>query len=103
MWWHRHIKVATYTPYIPSAFAASSTGETSALTQSLISLVGSLGVFAFIGFHVLATTAEETRNPAHRLAGRGHGAVRGGRPWCSPADGQLHQLAHPARTARTPP
>jgi APA family basic amino acid/polyamine antiporter len=74
------IKLANYTPYIPPA----QPGEGgSGLEQSLLSLIsgspgstyGVFGVlaaasvvfFAFIGFDVVATTAEETRNPQRDL------------------------------------
>ena len=75
-----YIKVATYDPYIPPSEPAS-TGE--GLHQSLFSFVtgaggstfgwygllaaASLVFFAFIGFDVVATTAEETREPQKAL------------------------------------
>ncbi|QUH04851.1 amino acid permease [Saccharopolyspora erythraea] len=78
------IKAANYTPFIPPAQGAEESGP--ALEQSLLSLIlggetsnfgifgllagASLVFFAFIGFDVVATTAEETRNP-QRDAPRG--------------------------------
>ncbi len=75
-----YINVDNYTPYIPPAQQAPSS---SGLEQSLFSLLtGSEGTtyglfgmlaaasvvfFAFIGFDVVATTAEETRNPQRDL------------------------------------
>ncbi len=72
-----YIKTANYTPYIPPGQTGGSAG--SGLEQSLFSLItgyggstygvmgllaaASLVFFAFIGFDVVATTAEETRNP----------------------------------------
>ncbi|MFZ3393536.1 amino acid permease [Rhodococcus sp. 7Tela_A2] len=71
-----YIKAENYTPYIPPAEAAETDNG---LHQSLFSFVtgaggstfgwygrraaASLVFFAFIGFDVVATTAEETRNP----------------------------------------
>lgn len=71
------VKAANYSPYVPPAVAGTS--ERTGLDQSLFSLVagssgsqyGWFGVlagasivfFAFIGFDVVATAAEETRNP----------------------------------------
>jgi len=80
-----YIKVSNYTPYIPPPAASSggTGGGGSVLTQSVVSLIGgsatstfgvygllaaaSLVFFAFIGFDVVATTAEETRNPSKDL------------------------------------
>ncbi|MDV6301330.1 MULTISPECIES: amino acid permease [Rhodococcus] len=75
-----YIKVANYDPYIPPS-EAGSTGE--GLHQSLLSYVtgaggstfgwygllaaASLVFFAFIGFDVVATTAEETKEPQKAL------------------------------------
>ncbi|GGP69924.1 amino acid permease [Saccharothrix coeruleofusca] len=72
-----YIKMENYSPYIPPAQSGPETGT--GLEQSLFSLVtgfsgstyGVLGLlaaaslvfFAFIGFDVVATTAEETRDP----------------------------------------
>ncbi|GAA4862181.1 amino acid permease [Saccharopolyspora cebuensis] len=78
------IKAANYTPFIPPAQPSQEGGA--AIDQSLLSLLlggetsnfgvfgllagASLVFFAFIGFDVVATTAEETRNP-QRDAPRG--------------------------------
>ncbi|WP_051342888.1 amino acid permease [Pseudonocardia spinosispora] len=76
-----YIKASNYSPYIPPAAPAAAGGADTGFSwsQSLVSLVGgstnshfgiygllaaaSLVFFAFIGFDVVATTAEETRNP----------------------------------------
>ncbi|HEY2204213.1 MAG TPA: amino acid permease [Pseudonocardia sp.] len=76
-----YVKVANYSPFIPPATSGSASGSSSGsswLHQTLVALLGggsstfgiygllagaSLVFFAFIGFDVVATTAEETRNP----------------------------------------
>lgn len=79
-----YVNPANYSPFLPPA--QSATEDSSALDQSLLSLLlggqtssfgvfgllagASLVFFAFIGFDVVATTAEETRNP-QRDAPRG--------------------------------
>jgi len=76
-----YVNPANYSPYIPPA-APGGEGD-SGLTQSLLSVIGgegsstygvygllaaaSLVFFAFIGFDVVATTAEETRDPQRAL------------------------------------
>lgn len=72
-----YVKAANYSPYVPPAESGADAG--SGLEQSLFSLATGAGgstfggygllaaasivFFAFIGFDVVATTAEETRNP----------------------------------------
>jgi basic amino acid/polyamine antiporter, APA family len=76
-----YINTANYSPYIPPAAVGGEVA--SGLHQSLLSLFGggasstygvfgllaaaSLVFFAFIGFDVVATTAEETKNPQKAL------------------------------------
>lgn len=76
-----YVKAANYTPFVPPAAKADE--DASGLTQSLLSLLGggasstygvfgllaaaSIVFFAFIGFDVVATTAEETREPQKAL------------------------------------
>jgi APA family basic amino acid/polyamine antiporter len=76
-----YVKAANYSPFIPPPAAGGDTKT--GLSQSLLSFVGgggsstfgiygllaaaSLVFFAFIGFDVVATTAEETRNPQRSL------------------------------------
>ncbi|NYI82847.1 APA family basic amino acid/polyamine antiporter [Saccharopolyspora hordei] len=73
-----YINTDNYTPFIPPATEASAS-DAPAIEQSLLSLIlggetstfgifgllagASLVFFAFIGFDIVATTAEETRNP----------------------------------------
>ncbi|BBZ34843.1 amino acid permease [Mycolicibacterium confluentis] len=77
-----YIKAANYTPFIPPAEAGGESG--SGVNQSLFSLLtgaesshygwygllagASIVFFAFIGFDVVATTAEETKNPQRDVA-----------------------------------
>lgn len=79
-----YIRPGNYTPFIPPAQSTTESGP--ALEQSLLSLIlggqsstygvfgllagASLVFFAFIGFDIVATTAEETRDP-QRNAPRG--------------------------------
>ncbi len=79
-----YIKIANYTPYIPPAETGAEATGGSGLDQSLFSLLtgatgshygvygllagASIVFFAFIGFDVVATTAEETRNPQRDVA-----------------------------------
>ena len=74
-----YVKAANYTPFIPPSQPSTS----GSLSQSLFSLIAggsssSFGVFgllaaasvlffAFIGFDIVATTAEETRNPQRNV------------------------------------
>jgi basic amino acid/polyamine antiporter, APA family len=77
------IDPANYSPFIPTAVAASTTNATAWATQPLLqfltgALPSSFGIggvfsgaalvfFAYIGFDVVATTAEETKNPQRDL------------------------------------
>jgi APA family basic amino acid/polyamine antiporter len=76
-----HLNPANYSPFIPPAM--DRTSPDTGLQQSLLSIFGggasstyglhglltaaSLMFFAFIGFDIVATTAEETRNPQRTL------------------------------------
>jgi APA family basic amino acid/polyamine antiporter len=78
-----YIKASNYTPYLPPAETGGGGVGSSGLEQSLFSLItgqegstfgvygmlaaASLVFFAFIGFDVVATAAEETRNPQRDL------------------------------------
>jgi len=78
-----YIKAVNYTPYIPPAESGGTGVGSGGLEQSLLSLLSgqegstygtfgllaaaSLVFFAFIGFDVVATAAEETRNPQRDL------------------------------------
>jgi APA family basic amino acid/polyamine antiporter len=77
-----YIKLSNYTPFIPDAEPGGTSGT--GVNQSLFSLLtgaegshygwygllagASIVFFAFIGFDVVATTAEETRNPQRDVA-----------------------------------
>ncbi|AWT52825.1 amino acid permease [Mycolicibacterium smegmatis] len=74
-----YINTANYTPFIPPAESGDGSGGGTGAEQSLFSLLtgaegshygwygllagASIVFFAFIGFDIVATTAEETRNP----------------------------------------
>jgi APA family basic amino acid/polyamine antiporter len=78
-----YIKASNYSPYIPPAQSGGTGVGSGGLEQSLFSLLtgqegstfgvygllaaASLVFFAFIGFDVVATAAEETRNPQRDL------------------------------------
>lgn len=78
-----HIKLQNYSPFLPPPAEAGEAG-TRTLDQSLFSLFtgaegshygwygllagASIVFFAFIGFDIIATTAEETRNPQRDVA-----------------------------------
>ncbi|MCC3294628.1 amino acid permease [Arthrobacter sp. zg-Y411] len=78
-----YVKAENYTPFIPDSVPTSGSGSEGVLQQSLFSFVtgaapaqyGLLGVFAgaavvffaFIGFDVVATSAEEVKDPGKTL------------------------------------
>ncbi|MDQ4488651.1 amino acid permease [Sinomonas sp. ASV486] len=78
-----YVKAENFAPFIPDAVAAKSAGGTEVLQQSLFSFLtgsapahyGLFGVFggaalvffAFIGFDVVATSAEEVKDPQRTL------------------------------------
>lgn len=75
-----YVKLSNYAPFIPPAGSTGAAGATSApsLLQDLGFSPGSFGVsgiftgaalvfFAFIGFDIVATAAEETKNPQRDL------------------------------------
>lgn len=78
-----YIDFENYTPFIPDAVSTESAGTEGVMAQSLFSFMtgaapaqyGVLGVFAgaavvffaFIGFDVVATSAEEVKNPGRTL------------------------------------
>ncbi|MCP3800517.1 amino acid permease [Allokutzneria sp. A3M-2-11 16] len=78
-----YINTANYSPFIPPAAEASASGHGGGLEQSLFSLISgvetsqfgvygmlagaALVFFAFIGFDIVATTAEETKNPQRNV------------------------------------
>ncbi|MEG0084824.1 MAG: amino acid permease, partial [Massilia sp.] len=78
-----YVKVENYTPFVPDAVPATGDGTTEVLKQSLFAFAtgaapaqyGMMGVFAgaalvffaFVGFDVVATSAEEVKNPSKTL------------------------------------
>ncbi|MEZ0342637.1 APC family permease [Mycobacterium sp. pV006] len=78
-----YVKAANFTPFIPPAEPAESGVGSSGAEQSLFSLLtgaegsnygwygllagASIVFFAFIGFDIVATTAEETKNPQRNV------------------------------------
>ncbi|MEE2523937.1 amino acid permease [Pseudarthrobacter sp. J75] len=78
-----YVKVENYAPFVPASEPTASTGSADVLKQSLFGFLtgavpaqyGTLGIFAgaalvffaFIGFDVVATSAEEVKNPQKTL------------------------------------
>lgn len=71
-----HVKTANYTPFVPKAEAVD--GGSSTILQTLIGTSDAFGifgiftaagaiVFAFIGFDLIATAAEDAKDPRHSI------------------------------------
>ena len=105
-----YVKGSNYDPFIPPAADPQTPSGMAqplfqwifgfeAQTYGVLGIVSAASVvfFAYIGFDVVATTAEEAKQPAegpaarhHRLAGHLHGALRRGRAG-DHRDGQVRQ------------